>query len=85
MIFFQYFQFKSHNCDSEGIKAFTEGYWSDDLEKWNWNICQNSKSPYIIQSSQIFRQNPLFFIIQEYVNQRKVLLYLKALFGNNFH
>ena len=32
---------------------------------------------------QIFDQNALFFIILDYVNQRKTF-YLKALLGNNF-
>ena len=39
----------------------------------------NGLIPY---SGQIFRQNPLFFIIQ--VNQRQVLFYLKVLRANNF-
>ena len=33
MIFFQYFQFKSYNCDHEGTKAFTERHGKDDLQK----------------------------------------------------
>ena len=35
-------------------------------------------------SGQIFKQNPLFFIIQDCVNQRKALFYLKVLLGINF-
>ena len=42
MIFFQYFQFKSHNCDYEGTKAFTECYRIDDLQKSKL-ITQESK------------------------------------------
>ena len=35
-------------------------------------------------SCQIFKENPLFFIMQDWVNQRKALFYLKVLLGNNF-
>ena len=34
--------------------------------------------------NQIFEQNPLFFIIQDCVNQRKTLFYPKVLLSNNF-
>ena len=35
-------------------------------------------------SGQFFKKNPLFFIIQDCVNQRKALFYRKVLLGNNF-
>ena len=35
-------------------------------------------------SGQIFKQNPLLFIIQDCVNQSKTLFYLKVILGNNF-
>ena len=38
----------------------------------------------ISYSSQTFKQNPLIFIIQDCVNQRKALFYRKLLPGNNF-
>ena len=38
----------------------------------------------ISYSGKIFKQNPLFFIMQDCVNQRKALFYLKVLLGNNF-
>ena len=39
---------------------------------------------YIIEQSNLFKQKPLFFIIQDCINQRKVLFSLKVLIGNNF-
>ena len=55
-------------------------------------ICRNGVKTYYIKmqngfisySSQIFKQNPLFFITENYVDQRKALFYLKVLLGNNF-
>ena len=38
----------------------------------------------ISYSTQIFKQNLWFFIIQDCVDQRKALFYLKILLGNNF-
>ena len=35
-------------------------------------------------SSQIFKENLLFFIIQDCVNQRQALFYLQILLGNTF-
>ena len=35
-------------------------------------------------SGQILKQNPLFFIMQDCVNQVKALFYLKVLLGINF-
>ena len=35
-------------------------------------------------SSQIFKQNLLFFIIENCVNQGKALFYLEDFLGNNF-
>ena len=54
--------------------------------------CRNGVETYHVKilsglisySSQIFKQNPLFFIIQDCVDQRKTSFYLKVLFDNNF-
>ena len=35
-------------------------------------------------SGQIFKQNPLFFIIQDCVNQRKALFYLRSCLATSF-
>ena len=60
IVFFQHFQFKSHNCNYEDTKALTECYGSDDLQKWSRNISrQNAKRPYIIWQSNLL---PEFFI-----------------------
>ena len=39
---------------------------------------------FIPYSGQIFIKNSLFFKIQDCMNQRKALFYLKVLLGNNF-
>ena len=62
------------------LKATEVMTWRSGVETYHVKILNG-----LIQSSQIFKQSPLFFIIQEYLNQRKAFLYLKALFGNNFH
>ena len=52
--------------------------------------CRNGVETYHIKmfnelySSHIFKQNHLFFIIQDCDNQRKALFYLKVLLGKNF-
>ena len=54
--------------------------------------CRNGVKTYHVKmlnalisySNQNFEQNPLFFIIQDWVSQRNALFYLKVLLGNNF-
>ena len=55
----------------------------NDQQKWSRNMSKCKMALYHY-SDQIFKQNPLFFIIQVCDNQRKAFLYLKFLLGNNF-
>ena len=81
--FFECFQCKCHNCGYEGTKAFTECYWSGDLQNWSWHNGIKMLNDLISYSGWIFKQNHLFFIIQDCLNQGKALFYLKVLLGNN--
>ena len=54
-IIFQYFQLKSHSCGYEGMKAFTEHYGSDDLQKWSQNISRQNSKLSLLQDLQCSR------------------------------
>ena len=65
--FNDFFSVFNITCYYEGTKTFTECYWIDNLQKWSQGISRKDAN-----RSQIFNQNPLIFIMQDCVNQRKV-------------
>ena len=52
--------------------AFAERYGSGNLQKWSPNIYVKTLNDLTSYSDQIFLQNPLFFVIQDCINQRNI-------------
>ena len=85
IFFFNIFSLNA-SCGYEGTKAFIEHYGRDDLQKWSQNISrQNAKWSIPYSGHIMFLEEPLFFLIQDRVHERKALFYLKIFLCKNFH
>ena len=89
VFFFCFFSFSILNVDTTIVTMKAPKHLLNATEQTTW---RNRVKTYLIKmlndlvsySSQIFKQNLLFFIIENCLNQGQALFYLEDFLGNNF-